>query len=147
MRSALDANIDLHAASKHGENGRESPPPTYYVNTSTSNSRMQTDFWHQPADSTLIYHGSTSNAFAQAQLHTAYQGDFEIQTSNANPVLQVKEEDPVDPSGRGRRRRVDTRSVGKGRVTGSVEWVGRNSGVGKGRVVLETSNSQAVLVL
>ena len=151
---SLEANVELYANSRvthKGPNDPSSTQPTYYVDAKTSNNRLQTHFWHQPADSTLIFRGTTQNGPAKAQLHAAYQGSFEVKASNSSPQVEVREENPSDPSGKGRTRKVYTHSIANGRLNGNVEWVPRRGGggsdPGKSQVVLETSNAQAMLLL
>ncbi|TEB38069.1 hypothetical protein FA13DRAFT_1785904 [Coprinellus micaceus] len=150
----LEANVELYANSRVTHNGPDNPSstkPTYYVGAKTSNNRLQTHFWHQPADSTLRFHGTTRNGPAKAQLHPAYQGPFEAKTSNSSPRIEVREENPPDSSGKSRTRKVYTHSIANGRLSGNVDWVPRRGGPGsvpgKSQVVLETSNAQAMLLL
>ncbi|KAF6747333.1 hypothetical protein DFP72DRAFT_919955 [Ephemerocybe angulata] len=145
----LEANIDLTSSSSPKKGSRDVAQPQYDVETTTSNSRLQTNFWRFPTDAVLRFSGTTSNGLAKAQINAEYQGAFEVQTSNGGATLQHHTQQ--DPSGRGRKRALKVEREGKTYVQGAVEWVGgRDGGRGKvqmGSVELATSNGEAVLVL
>lgn len=55
-------------------------------------------------------------------LHPAFEGGFLLQTTQFRPILHVTP-DVEDPTGRGRRRKVNDRVVAGRAVIGNVSWV------------------------
>jgi hypothetical protein len=80
-------------------------------------------------------------------MHPAYEGSYEVSTSNGRPV--VRDTRPEDSLGRGRRRVVN-QTTSRGAVSGRVYWVGADGRRGvqaQGASTVHTSNAPASLDL
>jgi hypothetical protein len=85
------------------------------------------------------------NAPATVHLHSAFEGSFTIGSSIIGPSLEQHRVE--DPAGEGRERLITT-SRGRGRIQGSVRWVGaEHSGSGLGSIQVSTALSPARLIL
>lgn len=96
----------------------------------------------------LVSDARTSNAAASVAMHPAFEGTYEVSTSNARPV--VRDTHPADPAGRGRRRVMEQRSAhGRGSVEGRVYWAGggHDGRRVEGSSIVHTSNARASLDL
>lgn len=129
-----------------------SSPPLYTVDTKTTNGNLLVDIPIIPS-SILIYTGSTSNAKANVDISSSFEGRFRISTTNSKASLVLDEHGkPEDPAGRGRDRTVDYESEipGRGRqptaFRGLAYW-GAYDRSNRGNVDIKTTNGEAVLVL
>jgi hypothetical protein len=132
--SKIDAKIDLITHS--GQDG------IFDVETHTSNGAVTLEYNDMPINAVLMSEATSSNAASIVKLHSAFEGSFEVSTSNAAATL--KELSAEDPSGQGRRR-VVTQNREKNRVRGSAHW--SDSRQPKGRAVVRTSNGRVELVI
>jgi len=116
----LHSNISLSTNSSSGTGGH------FRVYAHTSNAALNVSFGASPPDSRLVVHGSTRNAPARVALDPpSFEGGFLLQTTQFLPTLHVTP-GVEDPTGRGRRRKVDGRAVvvgGRAAVIGNVSWV------------------------
>ncbi|KZT41937.1 hypothetical protein SISSUDRAFT_1030878 [Sistotremastrum suecicum HHB10207 ss-3] len=127
---------------------------SYALTFETSNSPVSVSFPISPVSSVLSLTTKTSNAPLDVSLNAAYEGPFHAATSSWFKV-NVKESGDSDPSGEGRKRRVNWSNVGKGgsEVEGDVEWVspektyGHNVAHRASNVELKTSNSHIALTV
>lgn len=103
---------------------------------------MTLEYTDMPINAVLTCEATSSNAAAIVKLHNAFEGSFEVSTSNAPATL--KELSAEDPSGQGRRR-VVTQKREKNRARGSAYW--SDSREPKGRAVVRTSNGRVELVI
>jgi hypothetical protein len=132
--SLLDAKVSLVTNAHSGGD--------FVVSGTTSNGRLAIAVPGSPAGSKLSLAARTSNEPAEVHLHNAYQGSFDISTSNFKPeVKQVDEKGDqrqieYEGSGGGRRG-------GNGAVKGYVYEEEKNRELGN--VVVRTSNAPAVL--
>ncbi|KAI0305350.1 hypothetical protein B0F90DRAFT_1815577 [Multifurca ochricompacta] len=96
----------------------------FVVSAQTSNSPLDVKFSDHAADATLKLDARTSNSPAKVHLHPSFEGTFKLRTSifgvNVNPDVKVE-----DPAGRGRKRRVNVKTIGRGAriVHGDAAWV------------------------
>jgi hypothetical protein len=114
---------------------------SFNVSTKTSNGALSVIYDASPLASILRHEARTSNALATVDLHSAYEGSFNLQSSNASPFISKKH--ATDPSGQGRRRIVKMFRA-RGLVTGEVHW-GREMQLRGANVEIRTSNSPAHL--
>jgi len=85
----------------------------------------------------------------RVHLHPAFEGLFKAQTTILPAVVTV-DENVADPAGRGRLRRVDERTIGRGAriVHGEVAWIPQDEEVAPaGRVEISTTHSPLHLLL
>jgi len=140
VASAIDADISL--ISTFGSGG------VFDVTTTTSNSDLNIDFPASPVNSHLEVLARTSNGVANIYLNPAYEGKFSLATSSAFQTSVHEYKDVVDPSGKGRNRKVQYKKTGRGTVEGTVQWQGaKGEGKPNGVVVVRTSNAPISLDL
>lgn len=114
------------------------------VETRTSNGAISLEYTDMPLNAVLTSGTRSSNAATTVKLHRAFEGSFEVATSNAAAIL--KELPVEDPSGQGRRR-VVTQTREKYRVRGSTYWSDSSSRQTEGRATVTTSNGRVELVI
>ncbi|KAH9922583.1 hypothetical protein B0H21DRAFT_765961 [Amylocystis lapponica] len=112
------------------------------IGARTSNGALDVDVSAIPPDARVQLRAETSNARAGVTLVRAFEGAFELHTSNAAPDVQYTSGAP-DPAGRGRTRHV-TFGRAKAVVRGSVRWGDEEGG---GDVFVKTSNAPLQLTL
>lgn len=116
------------------------------VKAHTSNGRVELGYEDSPLNALLTSDVTTSNSRTSVKMHPAFEGTFDISSSNVGPVLS--DNHVQDPSGRGRQR-IISQNRNRNRISGSVywaEWDGDRRHV-KGTSVVHTSNAQATLEL
>jgi len=121
----------------------------FVVRTHTSNAPLAVNFTEQPPDAVLKLEAHTSNSPTQVHLDPSFEGDFELRTSILPAVVNV-DDDVKDPAGRGRKRVVDFKKVGRfARVVhGDVAWVPQDKALAPaGKVEVSTSHSPLRLLL
>lgn len=91
-------------------------------------------------DSVLKFDAQSTNGPVHATLHCAFEGAFSLQTTNSEVVLD-RSRNVEDPSGRGRKRVLSTRSVSRQVVYGEVEWLPSRSDSRTGSVDITTTNN------
>jgi len=128
--------VDLITNSGHGG--------SFDVETRTSNGPVTLEYTDMPVNAVLKSETRTSNSATRVKLHSAFEGSFDVDTSNAAAVL--KELPAEDPSGQGRPRAVIQRQE-KHRVRGSVHWGQSNEEQTEGRATVKTSNGRMELVI
>jgi hypothetical protein len=123
----------------------------FAVHARTSNSPLTINCTEQPPDARLALNAHTSNSPAHVRLHPAFEGIFKLRTSIFSAVVAGADADVEDPAGRGRKRVVEVRTIGRGSgiVHGDVEWVPRDDEVvaPAGKVEVSTSHSPLHLSL
>lgn len=119
---------------------------SYAVTAQTSNSPAVLTFPTSPLLSTLYLLSQTSNSPSHITLDKAYEGKFELHTSNGGIGVQHNEK-TMDPAGRGRKRNLGILRAGMRYAIGEVYWGNKDGEKGKGNVVARTSNSPIVLEL
>jgi len=140
VSSAIDADISLFSA--FGTRG------VFDVTTTTSNSDLNIDFPASPVNSHLKVLARTSNGVANIYLNPAYEGKFSLATSSTFRTSVHEYKDVVDPSGKGRYRKLQYKKTGRGTVEGTVQWQGaKGEGSPNGVVVVRTSNAPISLDL
>ncbi|KAG6920045.1 hypothetical protein DXG01_010113 [Tephrocybe rancida] len=132
----IDSRVSLTATEGDQYSSR------YLVAATTSNALLAVNFPSSPLASILRVTASTSNGPAHFSLPPAYEGEISMSTSNSAP--SIKRRDVVDPSGKGRVRRVRTTSLTHNTLQGSVSWSNEE---GPGKVNLRSSNSPIVIEL
>lgn len=128
--------MDLLASSPH-VHGK------YDVSASTTNDALRLAFPESPVDSTLKLSASTTNGRAVVSLNPAYEGTFDLATTQYMPKL-VRHDEVSDPSGRERQRRVEITSTDRRSVTGKATWSAK---AGSGSVHVKTTNALVTLNL
>ncbi|KAF8161544.1 hypothetical protein B0H34DRAFT_857928 [Crassisporium funariophilum] len=137
--SPIESNISL--LSSKGSGG------VFDVSASTSNSRLHVNFPAAPMDSTLRFTGRTSNAPATAFLNPSYEGSFNLQTSRLGAVVN-DHKGVEDPSGKKRKRIVQSTQQGGDSLLGSVYWADDGGPLKlQGEVILTTYHARVALVL
>ncbi|KIK97524.1 hypothetical protein PAXRUDRAFT_824829 [Paxillus rubicundulus Ve08.2h10] len=136
--SFIKSEVSLSTRSDSGGN--------FDVKAHTSNSMIDLKYDDSPLDACLISEAQTSNSAVSVKMHPAFEGAFEVASSNMGPI--VKDEKPSDPSGR-RRRRILNQNKARGTISGSVYWVGSDGARRETRSysTARTSNSHATLKL
>jgi len=131
----IEATVDLITDSGLGG--------IFDVETRTSNGAVSLEYTDMPLNAALTSGTRSSNAATTVKLHRAFEGSFEVATSNAAAIL--KELPVEDPSGQGRRR-VVTQTHEKYRARGSAYW-SDSSRETEGRATVTTSNGRVELVI
>ncbi|KDQ56481.1 hypothetical protein JAAARDRAFT_36637 [Jaapia argillacea MUCL 33604] len=130
---------DISLTSSEGSSGG-----SFKVIGSTSNAHLDVQFPVSPVSSRLNVDLKTSNAPATVAMHPAYEGTFNLRTSNLRPSIESP--DTVeDPSGKGRKRSVYQSSYTRGNIEGMVYWDKLNRDAGD--VHVKSSNAPIRLVL
>jgi hypothetical protein len=115
------------------------------VTSRSSNGAIRLQYDDAPSGARLVSEARTSNGGASVVMHPAYEGSYEVSTSNSRPV--VRDTRPEDPLGRGRRRVVN-QTMSRGTVSGRVYWVGADGRRSvQGASTVHTSNAPASLDL
>ncbi|KIJ59790.1 hypothetical protein HYDPIDRAFT_118152 [Hydnomerulius pinastri MD-312] len=116
------------------------------VKAHSSNGRVSLEYEDSPLDARLTSRVTTSNSQASVKMHPAFEGSFEVTSSNIGPALIQNR--VSDPSGKGRERFVKQNRSGN-RISGSVYWAERSGARKdiKGSSSVQTSNSRASLEL
>ncbi|KAH9992126.1 hypothetical protein BJV77DRAFT_1067875 [Russula vinacea] len=112
----LHSNISLSTNSSSGTGG------FFRVHADTSNAALSVSFPSGPPESRLVFDGSTKNAPARVALDPAFEGGFLLQTTKFHPTVHLTP-GVEDPTGRGRKRKLNDRVVGGRAVIGNVSWV------------------------
>ncbi|KAF8555008.1 hypothetical protein OG21DRAFT_961924 [Imleria badia] len=135
---AITSSVSLTTPSGSGGN--------FIVTSRSSNGEIKLQYDDAPTGARLISDAQTSNAGTSVAMHPAYEGTYEVTTSNSRPL--VRDTRPDDPSGRGRRRVVNQTTT-RGTVSGRVHWVGGQDGRrgAEGASTVHTSNARASLDL
>ncbi|KIM36769.1 hypothetical protein M413DRAFT_13744 [Hebeloma cylindrosporum] len=130
--SPLKALVSLTSASDVGG--------AFNVTATTSNGPLGVGFPASPVDSKLILSAKTSNSPLAVSLNPAYEGSFNLRTSSWFKAEANVDKEVVDPSGKDRKRNVVIKDVGRGSLSGSVNWEGEEGREIEGSVDLSTSN-------
>ncbi|KAJ8454741.1 hypothetical protein ONZ45_g19185 [Pleurotus djamor] len=113
----IQATIDLL---KPGSSRSPSHGGKYYVIATTTNERLDIDFPTSPVEAILQVHGNTTNDAASVSLNPAYEGSFQLGTSNE--LVHVEKRRVTDPSGMGRKRGISIVYARAALVYGEVAW-------------------------
>lgn len=130
--SKINAHVDLVTYSGHGG--------IFDVQTRTSNGPVTLEYTDMPINSILRSEARSSNAAMSVKLHSAFEGSFHVDTSNA--AVTLTEMSVEDPSGQGRRREVTQRRE-RYHLRGSAYW--GESKQNKGHAKVNTSNGRVEL--
>lgn len=115
------------------------------VKSRTSNGATKLQYEDAPSRARLLSEVRTSNGPASVVMHPAFEGTYEVSTSNSRPV--VVDTHPTDPTGAGRRRVVN-QTTSRSAVSGRAYWVGRDGmDRGESTCTVHTSNAPASLDL
>ncbi|TFK50921.1 hypothetical protein OE88DRAFT_1747839 [Heliocybe sulcata] len=136
--SNIESEISMHSTASSHTGG------SFKSTLTTKNGRIDVSHPDAPVDALLDFTASSTNSGVTVQLHPAYEGGFELGTSNARAVVDVGGKVP-DPKRRGRERRVWQEGGQRGAVRGEVYWEEERRGAG--RVVVRSSNSPVMLRL
>ncbi|KAH7911376.1 hypothetical protein BJ138DRAFT_1101101 [Hygrophoropsis aurantiaca] len=132
-------NTSIKLTSTNGTHG------LFKVDATTSNDPVNLSYAYSPVDSTLKCNVHSSNSRVDIRMYQAFEGGFEVSTSNSH--ASVERLDKEDPSGEERRRVVRlTRNPVRGQVSGNLYWQD-GSHRGSGFVKVSTSNGAATLTL
>ncbi|KAI0067598.1 hypothetical protein BV25DRAFT_1794551 [Artomyces pyxidatus] len=141
LSSAISAILSLFSTASDEAGG------AFNVAARSTNSPVEVVTVDSPADSILHLAISTTNSPVRATLHPAYEGTFVLSTTNFIPIVK-QDEGVEDPTGRGRERNVQVKSVRNRVLNGEVTWIpSEHEGGTAGSVSLRTTNSPAVLTL
>lgn len=138
--SKLASSISLLSTSQGNSGG------TFKVSAKSTNGAVSLTFPHSPLDSIQHVDAQSTNGNVALQMHTAFEGDFRLQTSNAAPAVEPNTR-AQDPAGVGRQRNVGYQQDRKGSVSGSAMWGEAVAGKAMGSVKVKTSNGDVKLVL
>ena len=114
------------------------------VTARSSNGAIKLQYDDAPSGARLVSDARTSNGAASVVMHPAYEGTYEVSTSNSRPA--VRDTRPADPLGRGRRR-VVSQTTSRGTVSGRVYWEEGDGRRAEGVSTVHTSNARASLDL
>ena len=137
-RSLIDAKVSLLPSSNSGVVG------PYSVTAETSNAAIDLAFVDAPLDHVLTASARSSNGRVAVTTHEAYEGVFELRTSNARPP-DVFSRKVDDPAGLGRKRAYTAYGVGRAGYHGMVWWDEDNNE--RGSVEAVTTNARVQLTL
>ncbi|KAF8959956.1 hypothetical protein BDZ97DRAFT_1761105 [Flammula alnicola] len=144
--SPLHAEVSLFSSSKEGG--------SFHVSGTTTNSPVYLGFPEAPVDSTLRVEAETKNSPASVFLHPTFEGSFSLESTVFQP--EVQEHGVVDPTGKGRIRRVQVDRIDGDELSGKVLWEREAKKpipipwplpLPSGAVFIHTTNSPAVLDL
>lgn len=134
------ADFHLHSSTADRAKG------VFRINTVSSNSVVEANFPVAPNSHTLYLKAHTSNSPISVNLHKTFEGTFSLGSSRWIPPTIQYDPEATDPSGEGRRRKVQYIRPQRGHMSGSVSW----SAVERtdlGVVEASTSNSPAHITL
>ena len=94
---------------------------TFRVSAKSSNDALDISFPLAPVDSVLSLDAQTSNAPVTVNLHRTFEGEFRLQSTNAEPVVR-NAEGVEDPTSTRRSRNVSWSRDRRGSVAGKVSW-------------------------
>ncbi|KAJ7779077.1 hypothetical protein B0H16DRAFT_1501021 [Mycena metata] len=124
----IEGRINLESTKKSGS--------AFNITARTSHGPIDLDVVAAPLESNITLGATTSLGSLSAKLPTTFEGEFHASTSLSS--LQVKvDENAEDPAGKGRKRHVDHRTVGKASSHGYVSW--SEEGKTRGSVVVRSS--------
>ncbi|KAF9224636.1 hypothetical protein BS17DRAFT_780184 [Gyrodon lividus] len=134
--SAIKSKVSLSTYSNSG--GK------FDVKAHSSNGMIDLKYDDSPLNAHLTSEAKTSNSHAIVKMHPAFEGTFEVSSSNIGPAVQDRR--ASDPSGRGRQRIVNQNKTGN-KISGSVYWDGPDGTKGHTRssCTVRTSNAPATL--
>jgi len=138
----LDASVSLRSQAPDCRGGQ------FAVVTSTSNGSLNLVFPIAPVHSILSLNGKTDNKSADVKLHPAFEGVFQLKTSNGQATVAHDVHEP-DPAGEGRIREVRLDKSEPTAIDGSIAWRSPAimGGPMTGSVQIESSNSSVALIL
>jgi len=139
LSSPVKASISLTSVSNSGG--------AFNVTTTTSNGPLTVNFPASPVDFKLILGAKTSNSPVSVSLNPAYEGTFNLHTSSWFKSEANVNKEVVDPSGKDRKRNVVINNIGRGSLSGIVNWDGEGGHKIEGVVDASTSNFYVVLNL
>ncbi|THH26317.1 hypothetical protein EUX98_g7871 [Antrodiella citrinella] len=140
QNSLIQSSISLISLTETSTGG------SFDIAATTSNSPIDVVYPTIPVNSTLKFDGRSSNSPVRATLHTGYEGSFALATSMWNKPAIHFDRSAEDPSGAGRRRALETISLGYGAHNGHVYW-GSGARKNAGSVQLSTFNADVQLIL
>lgn len=108
----------------------------------SSNGAVKLRYEDTPARVRLDSEVRTSNGPAEVVMHPMFEGAYEVETSNGRPI--VRDTQPVDPTGAGRRRVVE-QTTSRNTIFGRMYWVGGRGG--EGSCTVRSSNARVSLDL
>ncbi|OSX61721.1 hypothetical protein POSPLADRAFT_1047004 [Postia placenta MAD-698-R-SB12] len=114
----------------------------YSVAAQTTNGPLRLSFPESALDAQLDVRARTTNAMADVRMHRAFEGTFELRTTNGHIEVPF-DQNATDPSGRGRIRQLSVSQRNK-LVTGCVNWGGAAS---EGRVEVQSTNGPIAMRL
>ncbi|KAG8218139.1 hypothetical protein J3R82DRAFT_3676 [Butyriboletus roseoflavus] len=136
--SQITSSVSLTTESGSGGN--------FVVKARSSNGPIKLQYDDAPLRTHLVSDARSSNGPASVVMHPAFEGAFEVSTSNGHPV--VRDTHPADPTRAGRRRVVD-QTTSRNTISGTAYWVG-NGGARRGVesvCTVHTSNARVSLDL
>lgn len=110
----------------------------------SSNGAISLQYDDAPLKGRLISDVRTSNGLASVVMHPAFEGTYEVSTSNGRPVVQ--DTHPVDPSGAGRRRVVN-QTTHRNTISGTAYWAEGDGVRGGAESVCKVASSNAQVSL
>ncbi|KAH0839428.1 hypothetical protein J3R83DRAFT_203 [Lanmaoa asiatica] len=133
--SPITSSVSLTTESGSGGN--------FVVKAYSSNGAIKLQYDEAPLRARLVSDVRTSNSPASVAMHPAFEGRYEVSTSNSRPI--VRDTHPTDPSGAGRRRIVN-RTTSRNTISGMAYW--GNEGArrgGESASTVHTSNARVSL--
>ncbi|KAI0944062.1 hypothetical protein AcV7_001982 [Taiwanofungus camphoratus] len=152
--NATDANVDLTMKTSNGpivsnvdlvSTAPSSTGGAFAVSAKTSNSYLGIDFPEAALEAHLTVDARTTNAPATVSLNRAYEGAFDLRSSNVDPVLEFNGY-AEDPSGQGRKRAMFLERSDR-YIAGYVAWGSAVKRDGASSVSVKSTNSPAALDL
>lgn len=111
--SPITSSVSLITDSGSGGN--------FIVKSRSSNGAIRLQYDDAPLRARLVSDVRTTNGPVSVVMHPAFEGRYEVSTSNSHPV--VRDTHPADPSGAGRRRNVNQTTY-RNTISGTAYWAG-----------------------
>ena len=127
------SSVSLLSASQGGSGGQ------FKVFAKSRNGDVSLNFPQAPLDSVQQIDAQTSNGRMTLQMHPTFEGEFKVETSNAQPSVVDNARVP-DPAGIGRQRNVQQQRGRKATLSGSAVWGEPAPGKTMGSVYAKSTN-------
>lgn len=116
---------------------------SFAISTVTKHADIITNVTYQPISSVLRLSSVTTNASASAFLPASYEGPFVLITNSDGESTVHLDEDTEDPSGAGRDRVLQKRSIVGRILSGSVAWVEKDDSAVAEDLVFELGEDES----
>ena len=136
---AINATVGLDSGTSNGSDS------AFSVAAHSYNAPLDVRVTSIPVDSRLDLYATNNGAPAHVALHPAFEGAFDLVSLRGGVPRVHLPPDVEDPAGRGRKRVVQMKPVGRNAVRGSVAW--GEEFLGKGNVSIKAESGEVSLSL